>query len=340
MRKGGKNLARPLLWGSVIALAVMSMMLAALWIYSRRMLSRVGAQGSGEEMYQRHYALVCDEYSDPWASIYECALEEAQEQHVYLEWTGMGSLVDLDLTDRMRIAVASCVDGIILQGNSQADMTALIQEAALQDIPVITVLGDDIGGDRVSFIGINSYQMGELYGWQILDCLKEGTNRILVLLEEEGSDTHTSLMFSQMTQTVDLEKSDEQEVVFSTHEVDTASSFSAEEDIRDIFVHRDQLPDILVCLDPVSTECALQALVDYNEVGNVSIIGYYASDTILDGIEKGLISATMRIDPEEIGTLCIDVLEEYRTLGYVSNYFNIGLEMITQDNIGPVDRKG
>ena len=322
---------RTVLAGSVAALALMTLMAAILWIYSRHMLSQIGGQGSGEEAYERHYAMVCGEYSDLWMSVYDCARESAAREHVYLEWTGMGSLADLTLEDRMRIAVSSRVDGIILQGNTAADLTGLIQEAAQAHIPVITVLGDDAGGDRISFIGINSYQMGELYGRQILDCLREGMNRILVLLDEEGNDTHTSLMQSQMIQTVETEKPEDCQVAFTTHEVNTSSSFGAEEDIRDIFVRRDVPADILICLDPVSTECALQALVDYNEVGNVSIIGYYASDAILDGIEKGLISATMRIDPEEIGNLCIEALEEYWSLGYVSNYFNIGLEMITRE---------
>ena len=47
--------------------------------------------------------------------------------------------------------------------------------------------------------------------------------------------------------------------------MNTATSFDAEEDIRNIFVRRQQIPDILICLDLVSTECAMQALVDCAE---------------------------------------------------------------------------
>ena len=140
-------------------------------------------------------------------------------------------------------------------------------------------------------------------------------------------------MYSQMAQKVENERPQDRQAVFSTFDVNTSTSFDAEEDIRDIFVHRNSLPDIMVCLDLISTECAYQALVDFNEVGNMDIVGYYASDTVLDGIRKGVISATLSLDAEEIGRLCIDALNEYCSLGHVSNYFNVGLEMITPEDL-------
>ena len=37
------------------------------------------------------------------------------------------------------------------------------------------------------------------------------------------------------------------------------------------------------------TECVYQALIDYNQVGNVKVIGFYYSDVILDAIDKEII---------------------------------------------------
>ena len=36
-----------------------------------------------------------------------------------------------------------------------------------------------------------------------------------------------------------------------------------------MFVNDENLPDVLVCMDEVVTECVYQALIDYNQVGNV-----------------------------------------------------------------------
>ncbi len=317
----------------VCGLLLATGLLAALWIYSSSRLKQISAQGENTKEYSRHYALITDDYSDQWESIYTSARDRAEEENVYLEWVGEGNPANYAVEDLFRIAAASRVDGILLHHSGSESMKELIDDASREGIPVITVLKDESDSSRISYIGINNYQMGETYGEQILKLLRSGSNQILVLLNETENDTYTNIMYSQMAQKVENERPQDRQAVFSTFDVNTSTSFDAEEDIRDIFVHRDSLPDIMVCLDLISTECAYQALVDFNEVGNMDIVGYYASDTVLDGIRKGVISATLSLDAEEIGRLCIDALNEYCSLGHVSNYFNVGLEMITPEGL-------
>ena len=63
---------------------------------------------------------------------------------------------------------------------------------------------------------------------------------------------------------------------------------------------------MLVCMDEVVTECVYQALVDYNQVGNVDVVGFYYSDVILDGISKGIISSAIALDMDEIGRYSVN----------------------------------
>ncbi len=53
-------------------------------------------------------------------------------------------------------------------------------------------------------------------------------------------------------------------------------------------------------MDEVVTECVYQALIDYNQVGNVKVIGFYYSDVILDAIDKEIISSAIALDMDEI----------------------------------------
>lgn len=55
------------------------------------------------------------------------------------------------------------------------------------------------------------------------------------------------------------------------------SQFDTEEAIRIVFQSQEGPPEILVCLDEVTTECAYQAMIDYNVVGEVDIVGSYTS---------------------------------------------------------------
>ena len=143
-------------------------------------------------------------------------------------------------------------------------------------------------------------------------------------------DNGGSLTYSQLLKTVETGTGPDQKVSIDHIEMNAANSFEAEEGIRDIFLARDRIPDVIVCLDLTSTECASQALVDFNEVGEVTVIGYYASEKVLNAIEKGVVDSTLKVDAEEIGRMCVSTLDEYCSLGNVSNYFTIGIEMISR----------
>ena len=114
--------------------------------------------------------------------------------------------------------------------------------------------------------------------------------------------------------------------------VENKGAFDAEESIRDIFME-EQLPDVIICLDEISTSCVYQAVVDYNKVGEIDIIGYYDSESILRAIERNVVRSTISIDTEEMGQYCVTALDEYRKNGYVSEYFSVGTNLITMQNV-------
>lgn len=308
-------------------------LVSALWILSERRISEIQAQGTGLHVYKRHYMMISDDHSRQWETIYQAAQEEASKTDATVEWAGQELGASYSAQECMEIATAARPDGIILYQKEGDDLTGLIDEAFRRGIPVITLLNDDGDSKRVSYIGINSYQMGEIYGEQVLRALDGESGTVMVLLSRSREDAGEGLLYTQMLRSVEQGKKPGQEVAFSTLEINTESSFDAEEDIRDIFVSEEQLPSVMICLDPVSTECANQALVDYNQVGNVSIIGYYASESILQSVEKGVIAATLSVDAREIGRLSVSAMNEYCDTGHVNNYFNVGIEMITPGNI-------
>ena len=311
-------------------LVLITLILAtSLWIYTDRKVFSL-SQSASPALYDRHYVLISSDQSELWQAIFEETGRIAAGENVYLEWIGEGAPVQYTTQDCMRIAVAAGVDGILLHPNGSEDLTGLIDDASDAGIPVMMVLSDDSDSKRISYVGVNHYQMGEFYGEQIVEALEDKDNEVCILMNQSTDNPEQNLLYSQMLQTVENARTKEQQCHMNVIQVDTSTSFDAEEDIRDIFVNRETVPDVLVCLDLVSTECVSQALVDYNEVGNVSVIGYYASPTVLDAIEKGIIRSTIGIDAAEIGRICIGGLNEYWELGRVSNYFNVGFTAITQ----------
>ncbi|MDO5540513.1 MAG: substrate-binding domain-containing protein [Eubacteriales bacterium] len=317
----------------VIAGALFSIiLLGGMWLFFQKSTEGIDLQEAGtQKKYERHYVMIAeDAASTLWQEIYKSAAQEAEDSDVYLELVDSDAMAEYTLEDFLRISIASKVDGIIMQPNGSEQGRKLIHEAAQNKIPVVTALEDDSESERISFVGMNSYQMGSAYGEAILKNLEEEDTNVLVLIGSDKRDTGTSIIVSQLMNDV-REKTEN--VNISLYNINTDGNFELEEAIRDVFVNQKELPDLLVCLDEMITECAYQAIVDYNQVGNVDIIGYYESDNVLDSIKKGTIASTISFSTDEIGRYSVNALNEYHLLGHVSNYFNVTLRTINVGNV-------
>lgn len=80
--------------------------------------------------------------------------------------------------------------------------------------------------------------------------------------------------------------------------------------------------------------------IDYNKVGEVNILGYYDSDTIINAIDRNVIYATAAIDTEQMGRFCINALQEYHALGYTSQYFTADIRLIQKADVEGYLEKG
>ena len=309
-------------------------LIAAVLIFSFLQLERIGRiedQAASGQEYARHFLMVSADGSQLYRSIYEAAKETAAAQDALLEWVYAGNQDKNTVRDLIRIGIASRVDGILLASGEKN--TDLIDEASRQQIPTVTLLEDDSASSRVSFVGINGYQLGEIYGEQARKLLKDGENQIMVLVSSNTENVNQNIILSRIKEIVGRNLETSRQVYVQPYGLDTTDSFEVEERIRDIFVNSKELPDTLICLDAVSTECAYQAIVDYNEVGKVQIIGFYASETIRDAIAKKLIPVAIDVSAQDIGRLGASALTEYLDQGYVSNYFSVGLDLITEQTM-------
>lgn len=290
---------------------------------------------NGREKYEHHYALIPDDPdSDLWQDIYKSAHETGEELGAYVELFGQWAVGDYSQLEYLKIAQAAQVDGIIIRPDGTAKMRNAINEAEAAGIPVVTVLDDDTASARKSFVGINSYQMGTTYGKQILECVDESTRKITVLLNdtESGKD----LIFKELKATLQNALPQEQLEVIDIQPltIKSSSTFDAEEVIRDLINNEATRPDILVCMNETASVCAYHAMVDFNLVGSIDIVGYYQSDTILDAINKGTVPMAVTLNAQQIGQRGVEALEEYYEMGYTSNYFSVDLNIITKQNVG------
>lgn len=291
-----------------------------------------------KEKYDQYYVMITeDRKSDFWQSVYRGAYERGQEENVYVDLLGEHLSQEYSREDLMRIAMTSGVDGIFVESDESDEMLQMIDEAVERGIPVVTLYGDNTHSERCSFVGVGSYNLGREYGRQVLKLIAAQKNPdvldVAVLVNAHALNSAQNIVCSGIQDALEQEKLQGPEIELSLVTVDDTNTFSVEESIRDIFMEK-KLPDIIICLNELNTTCVYQAVVDYNCVGEVSILGYYDTDTILKAIERNVIYATISIDTEQMGAFCVDALREYYRYGYTSQYFTADVTIIDQNNVG------
>lgn len=284
--------------------------------------------------YDRYYAMIVNNRKDTfWQAVYQGAYETGLGENIYVELLGDNLSDNYSREDLMRIAISSGVDGIIVTADDSEELSGLIDEATREGIPVVTLYGDNPRSTRCSFVGIGSYNLGREYGRQVLQIASRKKNlKVAVLVSASAQDSAQNILCSGIQETLDMEKDSEMQIEMTLVSVDNTNTFAVEESIRDIFME-EELPDIIICLNELTTTCVYQAVVDYNKVGTVNILGYYDSDTILKGIDRNVIYATVSVDTMQMGQYCVDALSEYHALGYTSQYFTADITLISRRNV-------
>ncbi|MCR5283731.1 MAG: substrate-binding domain-containing protein, partial [Lachnospiraceae bacterium] len=300
-----------------------------------------GAQGNA---YEAYYVLVSDN-EDPefWDGILKGAKDAAAEQGILLEKAGEQFGPEYTKTQQMEMAIYSKPDGIILDAGDTSNMDKLIHQAAAAGIPVVTVVNDSPASERISFVSISNANLSREYGAQICKLVQEKSKektegqqvKVCILLNSDSASAGQSIVLTGIQDYISSQNMADA-IRLETVAVHNNSVFSAEEEIRDLFLYSDgQKPaDIIVCLNLQNTTCVYQTVLDYNMVGRVEILGFYNSDIIQSALDKDIIHATIMVDTQQMGRNCVEALTEYRDSGYVSDYYAVQLSLLESNKSG------
>lgn len=283
--------------------------------------------------YDSHYVYIAEEpNSDFWSEVYLAAKKEADYNNIFLEDFHSSIKGNYSSAELLRVAKNSAVDGIVYSGENTEEVTELIDECVDAGIGVVILQNDIEASRRQCFVGVNYYEVGQLYAEQIWKMIDEDieVNSIELVVDANMSEGVSNLI--SMAIEDKFTESDSEGVVpeIKITRIDAEDTFGVEESIRRIFVSNDELSDVMVCLNSVYTQCAYQSVVDYNRVGDVQILGYFSNDDILEAVDKQIIYSTVLIDTEEMGKLSIQALHEYNEMGYTNSYLPVDMEVIGQ----------
>ena len=238
--------------------------------------------------------------------------------------------------NELEIAAFTGVDGVIVCPYLD-DALARRQLEKLREhqLPVVLINHNLPSDQPWPFIGINNFDLGRRIGLVLPDSPE--LIRLAVVYSDKAPGIYTERELVEMGITASLgERLSGPIVRYRT----TLNPLDAEALLIRIFRRqgiRDGNSEIvdspaintIVFTDSEDTIAAAQTLVDLNLVGQIRIIGFGDDLGVLESLRKGIVSASVVINPERIGYEAVQSLAALRTIGYTSASVDAGIEIIT-----------
>ena len=327
-------------WFVLILLILITAATAVAIFFAQRNAHLSGIKKEGLKTYDRYYAFITDEENSSfWKEVYEGAHEEGENTDAFVENFASNLAVSYSIEERIRIAVASGVDGIIVENLNRKAEKNEIAAASEVGIPVVLVGGnDDAETGRISYVGVSRYDLGGIYGRQVVILAKklltdQGEVKITVLTGKGADAESQKLLISTIRDYVAADTDLYGRIKFNTCEIDDLGTFASQRSVTELLMDPENVPDILITLNEEHTNSAYQATVDNNIVGKCNIIGYYDSESIRRAIENEILYATITVDAIQMGKDCTTALNEYLDSGYVSEFFMADTYVVDKDSV-------
>jgi ribose transport system substrate-binding protein len=136
-----------------------------------------------------HFIFISQEYDNPyWRKVEQGADDAADRLGVSLEYVGPFRTSAEEQIKLLEKAIASQVDGIIVQSLDEKTFTPVINKAISQHIPVITIDTDAPKSNRIAYVGTDNYAAGEQLGKTVAKFTK-GSGKIGVIIGSDSSES-------------------------------------------------------------------------------------------------------------------------------------------------------
>ena len=225
----------------------------------------------------------------------------------------------------MQSAIATQPDGIFCYAGLES-MPRLLEEAAEQGIPVVTIDSDcSDTTNRLAFIGTDTYNAGYASG-EAMIAATGGKGTVAILTSSLGAEKEQAEIKAFMDA---IEGTDLEVVVTEETNADLATGVQKMEAIAQTY------PDLTAVLgtSAYDVQAAAKVKVEYG-LDNLQLVGYDDQEETLKYIRDGVIYGVIVQDPYKMGYLGVKALYDYITTGDVgAENVDTGTITVTIDNV-------
>jgi ribose transport system substrate-binding protein len=266
-----------------------------------------------------------------WKSVHAGAVKAARELDVDVIWKGPLREDDLkQQIDLMQSFVAQSVSGIVVAPLSDKGLVGSVKAATDAHVPVVVFDSDLAGGDTVSFVATDNQAAGKAGGNEL--ARRAGRGNVVLLRYQEGSASTSNrergFLDAVGTHSDVHVVSDSQ---YAGPTVETAEK--ASENLLAALKADAGAVQGIFTPNESATFGMLLALRKAGLAGKVHLVGFDASEKLLQAVRSGEIDALVVQRPFEMGYLSVRTMVAHIRGQGVERRIDTGSAVVTKENI-------
>jgi len=267
-----------------------------------------------------------------WKSVHAGAEKAAAEMKVEIVWKGPLKEDDLkQQVDLVESFTAQGVSGIVLAPLNDKALVKVVKDAKRAGIPTVVIDSALQGEHHTSFVATDNRAAGTLAGEHLAKLLG-GKGKVVVLRYQEGSASTAK----RETGFIEAAKASGLTVVSDNQYAGatTESAFSASESLLQAKKASEDGVDGIFTPNESTTFGMLRALRTAGLAGKVKLVGFDASDKLLEGLKAGDISGLVVQNPHQMGYLGVKTMVAHLRGEKVEASIDTGSVMVDAENLG------
>jgi ribose transport system substrate-binding protein len=267
-----------------------------------------------------------------WKSVHAGAVKAQHEENVEIVWKGPLKEDDLKAQiDVVQSFTAQKVNGIVVAPLSDKGLLGSVKAAVDAKIPVV-VFDSDLQGDaHTSFVATDNFAAGKMAGEHMAKLLGEKGN-VVLLRYQEGSASTTNrengfLDAIRAHPGIKLVSDNRYggattETAFQASESLLSAQKASSGEVQGVFAPNES-----------TTFGMLLALKKANVNRKVKLVGFDASEKLVQGLKDGDVNALVVQDPFRIGYLAVKTMAQHLRGEKVEKRIDTGAKLVTKDNM-------
>lgn len=293
-------------------------------------IAALGACGGGEAAGRTLIAVIPKGTTHEfWKSIHAGAIQGSWDAQVDIYWKGPSKDDDRDAQIRVvEDAISRGVDGIVIAPSDNRALVRPLEDAVKQGIPVVVIDSPIDWEGKVSYIGTDNYD-GGVVGARTLAGMLDGSGKVMMMRYFEGSG---STMAREEGFLDTMRKEFPGILVVSGNQYGGSTTESCYATAENLLNSYKQLDGIFCACEPTIFGM-LRALQDSGRAGSMKVVGFDATEKLLEALRAGEIHGLVLQNPFRMGELGVEAMADHLAGKPVERLIDTGTLVATKDNL-------